>query len=143
MQIDIFQSGLGFIEGPAWTRRGTLCLVSVSHGCVYELDGSGTVLRKVPTSGGPNGLACTGDVLFVAQNGGIFGASGVMQGGIQKVVDARSNCCCRRPRPPTPVSFLILAPVRHQSADGRALIGADRRPRLARGARYRRGGHRR
>jgi len=89
MQIDIFQSGLGFIEGPAWTRRGTLCLVSVSHGCVYELDGSGTVLRKVPTGGGPNGLACTGDVLFVAQNGGIFGASGVMQGGIQKVVDGQ------------------------------------------------------
>jgi gluconolactonase len=85
MRIDVFQSGLGFIEGPVWTADGHLSVVSISHGCVYTLDERGTVLLSTPTGGGPNGLASRGDELFVAQNGGIFGASGVTKGGVQRI----------------------------------------------------------
>ncbi len=85
MHIEVFQSSLGFIEGPVWTRDGHLCVASISHGCVYELDGSGGVLRRISTGGGPNGLATDGKHLYVAQNGGIFGASGVAQAGVQRI----------------------------------------------------------
>lgn len=92
MQIDVFQSGLGFIEGPAWTPDGRLCIVSISHGCVYVLDGvSGAVLERLPTGGGPNGLACRSGELFVAQNGGIFGASGTTKGGVQRLKDGQAE----------------------------------------------------
>jgi gluconolactonase len=91
MQIDVFQSGLGFIEGPAWTADGRLSLVSISHGCIYTLDGSGAVRDRIPTGGGPNGLASRGGELFVAQNGGIFGASGVTKGGVQRIADGRGE----------------------------------------------------
>lgn len=89
MSFDVFQSGLGFIEGPVWTPESHLCVTSISHGCVYVLDGDGTVLERIPTGGGPNGLAVGAGALWVAQNGGIFGASGVARGGIQKVQNGR------------------------------------------------------
>lgn len=85
MAFDVFQSGLGFIEGPVWTPDGHLCVTSISHGCVYVLGGDGTVLDRIPTGGGPNGLAVGQGALWAAQNGGIFGASGVTKGGIQKI----------------------------------------------------------
>lgn len=85
MSFDVFQSGLGFIEGPVWSPDGHLSVTSISHGCVYVLAGDGTVLDRIPTGGGPNGLAVGTGALWVAQNGGIFGASGVTRGGIQKL----------------------------------------------------------
>lgn len=85
MAFDVFQSGLGFIEGPVWTPQGHLCVTSISHGCVYVLGSDGAVLDRIPTGGGPNGLAVSRGALWVAQNGGIFGASGISQGGIQKI----------------------------------------------------------
>lgn len=89
MAFDVFQSGLGFIEGPVWTPEGRLCVTSISHGCVYVLGADGTVLDRIPTGGGPNGLAVGGGALWVAQNGGIFGASGVARGGVQCIRDGR------------------------------------------------------
>jgi gluconolactonase len=86
MQIEPFAADLGFIEGPVWDARSdTLSLVSISRGCVYVLDASGRILKRHETGGGPNGLARSGDVLFVAQNGGIFGASGPATAGVQKI----------------------------------------------------------
>jgi len=85
MNFDVFRDGLGFIEGPVWTASGELCIASISHGCVYVLDESGAVRRTIATAGGPNGLAWSLDGLFVAQNGGIFGASGITKGGVQRV----------------------------------------------------------
>jgi gluconolactonase len=80
-----FQSGLGFIEGPAWNAVSQqLSLVSISDGCVYVLDHSGTVVRKIKTGGGPNGLVLARDAAYVAQNGGIFGASGVARPCVQR-----------------------------------------------------------
>jgi gluconolactonase len=76
---------LGFIEGPAWSDDGRLHLVSISHGCVYVLAPNGSILETIQTGGGPNGLALAQDAMFVAQNGGIFGASGKARPGIQKI----------------------------------------------------------
>lgn len=89
MSFDVFQSGLGFIEGPVWTPDGHLCVTSISHGCIYVLEGDGAVLERIPTGGGPNGLAVGAGALWAAQNGGIFGASGVTKGGVQKIHDGK------------------------------------------------------
>ena len=89
MTFDVFQTGLGFIEGPVWTPDGRLCVTSISQGCVVVLGGDGTVLERISTGGGPNGLAVGQDALWVAQNGGIFGASGVTKGGIQRIRDGQ------------------------------------------------------
>lgn len=90
MSPTVFQDSLGFIEGPAWTAAGELALVSISQGCVYVLDGqSGRVKEKIHTGGGPNGLAVSGKDIYVAQNGGIFGASGQAKGGVQKISGGR------------------------------------------------------
>jgi gluconolactonase len=63
-------SGLGFTEGPLWTRDGRLLVTSVSRGVVHEIDLAGGVVGTVETGGGPNGLAQDrrGRV-WVAQNG--------------------------------------------------------------------------
>ena len=81
----VLATGLGFVEGPAWTPAGELRLVSLSHGCVYTLSAAGETLGKVVTGGGPNGLALGGDAAFVAQNGGIFAASGKAPAGVQRI----------------------------------------------------------
>ncbi|HUC24217.1 MAG TPA: SMP-30/gluconolactonase/LRE family protein [Streptosporangiaceae bacterium] len=63
--------GIGFTEGPLWTSRGELVLVSMSRGRVYQLDlASGEVVREWETGGGPNGLAEDAHgTIWVAQNG--------------------------------------------------------------------------
>lgn len=81
----VFATGLGFVEGPAWTPAGELRLVSLSHGCVCTLSAAGETLGKIITGGGPNGLALGGDAAFVAQNGGIFAASGKVPAGVQRI----------------------------------------------------------
>jgi gluconolactonase len=84
-KLTTFSQQLGFIEGPALNAQGELCLVSISHGCVYVLNDSGVIVKSIRTGGGPNGLATTAEAMFVAQNGGIFGASGKARPGIQKI----------------------------------------------------------
>jgi len=64
-------SGIGFTEGPVWTQRGTLIVVSMSRGLIYEVDpgGAGAHAAAEP-GGGPNGLAeDANEVLWIAQNG--------------------------------------------------------------------------
>ena len=68
--------------------RPTDALTSISHGCLYVVDPAGGPVERIVTGGGPNGLALGPDgVLYVAQNGGIFGASGSAPAGVQIVVD--------------------------------------------------------
>ena len=63
--------GLGLVEGPAWTPRGTLVVSSMSRGLVYEIEPDGSARELAETGGGPNGLAVGGDgSIWVAQNGG-------------------------------------------------------------------------
>jgi gluconolactonase len=86
-EFQIVKTELGFIEGPVWGLNGEISLVSIDHGCVYVIDVTGNEIRKIFTGGGPNGLALSRDAMFVAQNGGIFGASGKARPGVQRITD--------------------------------------------------------
>jgi len=72
----VVAEGLGFTEGPVWTRDGRLLVASIDHGVIYEIGAGGGAGVLVETGGGPNGMTEGADgVLYVAQNGGIFGAN--------------------------------------------------------------------
>lgn len=76
--VDIVEiaSGIGFTEGPLWTRDERLLVTSMSRGLVYELNLDGGVVGEVETGGGPNGLAEDDKgTVWVAQNGGVIVAS--------------------------------------------------------------------
>ena len=84
----VFARDLGFIEGPVWDADSkTLSVVSIDRGCVFTLDAHGRLLRTVRTGGGPNGAVLARSGLLVAQNGGIFGASGPATPGVQLIRD--------------------------------------------------------
>ncbi|HYY01463.1 MAG TPA: SMP-30/gluconolactonase/LRE family protein, partial [Mycobacterium sp.] len=86
MHIDVIADGLGFTEGPVWLPDARVALTSISHGCVYVVDPSGGPPERIDTGGGPNGLACSADgTLYVAQNGGAWGASGPAEAGVQVI----------------------------------------------------------
>jgi gluconolactonase len=90
MHIDVLAEGLGFTEGPAWLDDHRIGLTSISHGCVYIVDPAGGATERIETGGGPNGLARGADgTLYVAQNGGAFGASGRAQPGVQVITGGR------------------------------------------------------
>jgi gluconolactonase len=72
MEGRIVATGVGFCEGPIWTRDGRLVFTSIDQGRLYEL-GAGGLTVLVETGGGPNGLTeGSGGILYVAQNGGFF-----------------------------------------------------------------------
>jgi len=80
--------GLGALEGPLWTRHGSLVVTSLSRGVLYEVGDDGPRLFA-ETGGGPNGLAEGPDgSIWVAQNGGTPRASSSQRKvtpGIQRV----------------------------------------------------------
>jgi gluconolactonase len=86
MQIDVVGERLGFTEGPVWLPDDRVALTSISHGCVYIIDPFKNEMQRIDTGGGPNGLACGDDgTLYVAQNGGAWGASGPVEPGVQVI----------------------------------------------------------
>src|ERR1700761_1828344 len=86
MHIDVMADGLGFTEGPGWLPDDRVALTSISHGCVYIVDPRDGALERIDTGGGPNGLARGADgTLYVAQNGGAWGASGSAEPGVQVI----------------------------------------------------------
>jgi gluconolactonase len=86
MHIDVIADGLGFTEGPVWLPDRRVALTSISHGCVYIVDPTGGPLERIDTGGGPNGLARGADgTLYVAQNGGAWGASDSAEPGVQVI----------------------------------------------------------
>lgn len=88
MRIDVVADDLGFTEGPVWLPDGRIALTSISRGCLYVVDPAGAPTEQIVTGGGPNGLALGPDgSLYVAQNGGVFGASGPAIPGVQVVID--------------------------------------------------------
>ncbi len=73
MEYRVLATGVGFCEGPIWTRDGRLVFTSIDHGCLYEIGAAGSRVAAT-TGGGPNGLTeGEGGILYVAQNGGLFG----------------------------------------------------------------------
>jgi gluconolactonase len=90
MHIDVIADGLGFTEGPVWLPDGRVALTSISHGCVYIVDPLGGPQMRIDTGGGANGLARGADgALYVAQNGGAWGASGSAEPGVQVITGAQ------------------------------------------------------
>ncbi|MGA8329830.1 MAG: SMP-30/gluconolactonase/LRE family protein [Mycobacterium sp.] len=90
MLIEVIADGLGFTEGPVWMPDGRVALTSISHGCVYIVDPDDGSQERIDTGGGPNGLACSTDgTLYVAQNGGVWGASGPAEPGVQVITGAQ------------------------------------------------------
>jgi gluconolactonase len=90
MLIEVVADGLGFTEGPAWLPDGRVACTSISHGCVYVVDAAGGTVERIDTGGGPNGLAVASDgSLYVAQNGGVFDASGPATAGVQVIRDGK------------------------------------------------------
>jgi gluconolactonase len=90
MYIDIMAEGLGFTEGPVCLPDDRVALASISHGCVYIVDPRDGAVERIDTGGGPNGLACSADgTIYVAQNGGAWGASGPAEPGVQVISNGR------------------------------------------------------
>lgn len=86
---EVVADDLGFTEGPTWLPDGNLAVTSITHGKVYVI-GSDGIIGEFDPGGGPNGLAVMADgSLLVTQNGGIFGAPGRVDPGIQKISDGR------------------------------------------------------
>ena len=90
MTIEMIADGLGFTEGPTYLPDGRVAVASVSHGCVYIVDPGGGALERIDTGGGPNGLCSGSDgSVYVAQNGGDFGAGAAAEPGVQVIRDGR------------------------------------------------------
>ena len=70
MSSHTLAAGIGFTEGPLWTRDDRLLVVAMSRGLVVEIDLDGGVVATTEVGGGPNGLAEDSDgAVWVAQNG--------------------------------------------------------------------------
>jgi gluconolactonase len=66
-------AGIGFTEGPLWTRDDRLLVVAMSRGLVVEIDLDGGVVATTEVGGGPNGLAEGHDgAAWIAQNGAVL-----------------------------------------------------------------------
>ncbi|QLL05493.1 SMP-30/gluconolactonase/LRE family protein [Mycobacterium vicinigordonae] len=89
MRIEVIADGLGFTEAPVLLADGRIAVASVSHGAVYIVDPNGGPVQRIGTGGGPSGLAVGDDgTIFIAQNGGIWGASAAAPPGIQAITGA-------------------------------------------------------
>jgi gluconolactonase len=87
VDFEVLASGLGFVEGPVVRPGGDVVVASITEGALFQISPDGTMRARIETGGGPNGLALDAeDVLYVAQNGGIWGGKSGCPAGIQRVV---------------------------------------------------------
>jgi gluconolactonase len=86
VDFEVLASGLGFTEGPVALADGDVVVTSVTEGALFRLAPDGSVRARIETGGGPNGLAVdAAGVLYVAQNGGIWGGRPGCPAGVQRV----------------------------------------------------------
>jgi gluconolactonase len=109
MEERIVATGVGFCEGPVWTRDARLVFTSIDQGRLYELGSKGLMIRA-ETGGGPNGLTeGHGGALYVAQNGGFSradeSASPPAEPGIQQVEGDRVTYLARGLDAPNDLCF--------------------------------------
>jgi gluconolactonase len=104
----VLSDGHGFIEGPVLLPDGGLVFADMTNGTVVELDDRGIVRHRHQVGGGPNGLAVDTDGrIYVAQNGGIWGATSKAEPGIQVIADGVVDYLLRGLQAP---SDLIVGP---------------------------------
>ena len=65
----VIAAGLGFTEGPVWTNDGRLLVTSISHGAIYE--GDGTSRAPSPCTAACQGPAY-GDVCLASVVNGAY-----------------------------------------------------------------------
>jgi gluconolactonase len=98
---------VGYAEGPVISPNGTISVVSIDRGVVYQR-GTDEDLRAVRTGGGPNGLVEDhGGRLFVAQNGGAIPGTperGV-SGGVQVIEGESVFWLTQHPQSPNDLAF--------------------------------------
>ncbi len=86
MDFEVLAKGLGFTEGPVALPDGDVVVTSITEGALFRIGPDGDVRARIDTGGGPNGLAVDADgVLYVAQNGGIWGGHPGCPAGVQRV----------------------------------------------------------
>lgn len=105
----IVATGVGFCEGPVWSRDGRLVFTSLDQGRLYQLM-SDDLSVLVEVGGGPNGLTEGGNgALYVAQNGGAYGggerSSSLAEPGIQRVAGNRVDYLARGLDAPNDLCF--------------------------------------
>ncbi|WP_197508653.1 SMP-30/gluconolactonase/LRE family protein [Mycobacterium sp. 1081908.1] len=106
MTIEMIADGLGFTEGPTYLPDGRVAVASVSHGCVYIMDPGGGSRERIDTGGGPNGLCSGSDgSIYVAQNGGNFGADVAGQPGVQVIRGGRVDYLAEGMEAPNDLMF--------------------------------------
>jgi gluconolactonase len=128
VQVTELASDVGYVEGPVVLQSSSLVVTSISHGCLYQIDGGGArVLADV--GGGPNGAAEGPDgSIFVAQMGRRRGTSQdrPLTGGIQRVApDGNWTWVTQDPVAPNDLCFgpdgwlYWTDPTRDRFTDGR------------------------
>jgi len=126
MKFDIIATEMGFTEGPAWAPDGTLWHVSIPHSAIYNLTPDGTILQKVDTKGGPNGLAIDAEgTVYIAQNGGAYGGTRDTPSGIQTYRDGELRYIVEGGEPDAPNDLCFGPDGRLYFTDPRGDDGTD------------------
>lgn len=108
MSVKVFQSDLGFIEGPVVCRDGAVVVTSIDRGYLYRVTGDGAAVLA-DLGGGPNGATeGPGGDIYVAQNGGCWPAlnAKTAASGVQVVSpDGSVRVLTDRPTSPNDLCF--------------------------------------
>jgi gluconolactonase len=121
----VLAGGLGFVEGPVFTRSGEVVVTSMDRGSLSAVESDAVRIFAV-TGGGPNGAAEGVDgTVYVTQSGGRNGfRRPVLSGGIQAVrPDGRLDWITQDPVSPNDLCF---------GPDGFLYVTDPTRPRAAR-----------
>jgi gluconolactonase len=86
VDFEVLAAGLGFVEGPVVLPDGDVVVASITEGALFRIATDGGLRARIDVGGGPNGLAVDGaGIVYVAQNGGIWGGKPGCPAGVQRV----------------------------------------------------------